>query len=252
MTPFLLTTMILFTGCRDTVIKEADTTHLKGNVSATGLIQSGNENRFVASLLSELSIGNKQYEVLPITSIAYSTKPHFQVEAEYLENIIVRYGQQHFFYPAIGLSFEKSFLRKIDYRYSAGITMVANLVNQTHQSVKLGIGVNHEFTQYIAGAFKPPIDDKSAYSRDVNQAYVRLKGVDHFFKNSLVFSYDLFFQPNIRDLNDYRWTLISTLDMPLSKRISFLVSAVSSYEKFVATGVSNNNFRLTYGINLFF
>jgi hypothetical protein len=237
---------------QDTAIKKSDTTHLKGNISATGLIQSGNENRFVASLLSELSIGNKQYEVLPITSIAYSTKPHAQVEGEYLENVIVRYGQQHFIYPAIGLSFEKSFLRKIDYRYSAGITLAANLVNKNDQSVKLGIGVNHEFTQYKAGAFTPPIDDNLSYSRNVNQIYIRLKGVNHFFKNSLVFSYDLFYQPNIQDLTDYRWTLISNLDVPLNNKISFTVSAVSSYETFVATNVANYNFRLTYGINIFF
>jgi Protein of unknown function, DUF481 len=237
---------------QDTVIKKADVSHVKGNISATGLIQSGNENRFVASLLSELSIGNMHYEVLPITSIAYSTKPHAQVEGEYLENVIVRYRQQHFFYPAIGLSFEKSFLRKIDYRYSAGITLAANLVNKNDQSVKLGLGVNHEFAQYKAGAFTPPIDDNLAYSRDVNQVYIRLKGVNHFFKNSLVLSYDFFYQPNIRDLTDYRWTLISKLDVPLNNKMSFVVSAVSSYEKFVATNVSNNNFRLTYGINMFF
>ena len=71
----------------DTVVKKADTKHFKGNVSATGLIQSGNENRFVASLLSEITIGNRSYQVLPITSIAYSTKPHAHVEGEYLENI---------------------------------------------------------------------------------------------------------------------------------------------------------------------
>ena len=236
----------------DSIIKKADTTRLRGNVSATGLIQSGNENRFVASLLSELNIGNKKYMVLPITSIAYSTKPHAQVEGEYLENVIIRYHQQHLFYPAIGLSFEKSFLRKIDYRYSAGLTIVANLMNKSNQSIKLGVGYNHEFTQYILDAFKPPIDGNLYYSRNLNQVYVRLKGVNHFFKNSLVFSYDFFYQPNLQNLNDYRWTLISNLDFPLNKNLSFRISDISSYENFVATKVSRENFRLTYGINLIF
>lgn len=236
----------------DTTVKKADSTRIKGDVSATGLIQTGNENRLVTSLLSELGIGNKNYMILPITSIAYSTKPRAQVEGEYLENVIIRYHQQHTFYPAIGLSFEKSFLRKIDYRYSAGLTMVANLMNTNDQSIKFGVGLNHEFTQYVANAFVPPLDGEVDYSRNLNQAYVRLKGVNHFFKNSLIFSYDFFYQPNLQNFNDYRWTLIGNLDFPLNKKLSFRISNVSSYENFVATKVSKQNFRLTYGINLSF
>jgi len=237
---------------KDSPAKEADTTSVKGNVSATGLIQSGNENRFVASLLSEITIGNRGYQVLPITSIAYSTKPNAQVEGEYLENIIIRLRQQHTFYPAAGLSFEKSLLRKIDYRYSAGLTMVANLMSKDGQSIKLGIGMNHEFTQYVNGAFTLPFNDNSNYNRHLNQVYIRLKGVNHFLTNSLVFSYDFFYQPNIQDINDYRWTLISNLDIPFNRKLSFRMSSVSSYEKFVAANVSHDNFRLTYGINLSF
>ena len=88
-----------------------DSFKIRGNVSATGLIQTGNETRTVASLLSVITMGGKYYEIEPLTSIAYSTKPGKRVEGEYLENVIVRLRQEHEFYPAIGLSGEKSFLR---------------------------------------------------------------------------------------------------------------------------------------------
>ena len=236
----------------DSLNKKPDTTRIKGDVSVTGLIQSGNENRSVASLLSEITIGNRSYQVLPITSIAYSTKPHAEVEGEYLENIIIRIQQEHTFYPAAGLSFEKSLLRKIDYRYSADLTMVANLMNTNEQSIKFGVGLNREFTQYVANAFVPPLDGNVFYSRNLNQIYARLKGVNHFFKNSLIFSYDFFYQSNVQNFDDYRWTLIGNLDFPINKKLSFRISDVSSYENFVATNVSRQNFRLTYGINLSF
>lgn len=230
-----------------------DSFKIRGGVSVSGLIQSGNEMRTVASLLSVITFGKKSYEIEPLTSIAYSTKPGKQVEGEYLENVIIRLLPEHTFYPAVGLSTEKSYLRKIDYRWSAGATIVCNIVRLQDQVIKLGLGYNHEFTRYVRGAFDPPyIPGNNYYGRDLDQVYIRLKGRNNFFKGKLVLSYDFFYQPSIRDLSDYRWTLIGNLDIPLSRLISFRSSAVDSYEQFVATGVYQNNFRLTYGINAIF
>ena len=231
----------------------ADSFKIRGNVSISGLIQTGNEMRTVASLLSVITFGKKSYEVEPLTSIAYSTKPGKQVEGEYLENVIIRLAPERRCYPAIGLSAEKSYLRKIDYRWSAGATLVCNIVKLKDQVIKLGVGYNHEFTQYVRGAFEPPfIPGDNYYGRNLDQVYIRLKGKNNFFTGKLVLSYDFFYQPSIRDLTDYRWTLIGNLDIPLSRTISFRSSAVDSYEQFVATGVYKNNFRLTYGVNASF
>jgi len=230
-----------------------DTTKITGNVSVSGLIQSGNENRTVASLLSELTIGNKEYEVLPLTSIAYSTKPHATVENEYLENVIIRYHQKKTFYPAMGLSFEKSLLRKIDYRTSFSLTGVCNIVNKNNQTLKLGLGLNYEITHYTSNAFLLPsneVDDN--FNRHLKQAYARLKGRNTFFKSIIILSYDFFYQPNLENFPDYRWTLIGNLDIRMNKLLSFRVSAVDSYEAIVAQSVHKNNFRLTYGLNISF
>jgi Protein of unknown function, DUF481 len=242
------------------LVKSADTVHnisktidsaqFRGNVSISGLLQTGNENRFVIALLTEMAVGNKTFEVLPLTSIAYSSKPHAQVEGEYLEYMILRFYQGHFFYPATGLSFEKSFLRKIDFRYSAGVTAVLNLLSDHQQSIKLGIGVNYDFTQYIHGSFLPVSPENEFYHRHLEQVYIRLKGVNPLFNKTLVLSYDFFYQPTIANLNDYRWTMIANMDIPLNKKFSFRVSSVDSYEGFVAANVHHNNFRLTFGMNL--
>lgn len=235
------------------VASGVDSFKIRGNVSVTGLIQTGNEMRTVASQLSVITLGKRDYEIEPLTSIAYSTKPGKQVEGEYLENVIIRFLPEHRFYPAIGLSAEKSLLRKIDYRWSAGATIVCNIVKLHFHTIKLGLGYNHEFTQYVLNAFDPPyIPGNDFYGRSLDQVYVRLKGINNFFAGKLVLSYDFFYQPSIRDLSDYRWTLIGNLDIPLTRLISFRSSAVDSYEKFVATGVYQNNFRLTYGINIIF
>lgn len=230
-----------------------DTTKITGNLSISGLIQSGNENRTVASLISELTVGNKEYEVLPLTSIAYSTKPNAIVENEYLENVIIRYHQKNIFYPAMGLSFEKSLLRKIDYRTSFSITGVCNIVNKDNQSLKLGAGLNYEITHYTSNAFFLPsevVDDH--FNRHLKQAYARLKGENAFFTGIIILSYDLFYQPNLENFSDYRWTLIGNLDIRMNKLLSFRVSVVDSYEAVVAWLVHKNNFRLTYGLNLLF
>lgn len=231
----------------DTVKVTRDTTIIKGTASASGLVQTGDENRLVTSLLSDLTIGNRRFEVAPLTSVAYSSKPHAQVEGEYLENVIVRYHQTQTFYPAAGIDFEKSFLRKIRYRYSGGFTLVCNLLSRESQRIKLGVGYNHEVTQYEINAFYPSIDNRLHYSRSLDQIYVRLKGENSLFNHAVVFSYDFFYQPTLQNFSDYRWTLIANLDLPLNRRFSFRSSAVSSYEKFVATNVARYNFRLTFG-----
>jgi Protein of unknown function, DUF481 len=240
-------------GFKATAQAITDSFKIKGNVSVSGLIQTGNEMRTVASLLSDVTMGKTRYEIEPLTSIAYSTKPGKIVERELLENIIFRLFQNHLFYPALGLTVETSLLRKIDYRWSIGPTIVWNLMKSNYQMIKLGIGYNHEFTQYLPYAFiPPPIPDDNYYSLHSDQIYIRLKGRNEFFSNKLIFTYDFFFQPSIRDLTDFQWTLIGSLDFPVSKKFSIRASAVDSYEEFVATGVYQNNFRLTYGINYSF
>ena len=236
----------------DTSRHQPDSTQIKikGSNSISGLFQSGNENRFVLSFLSDLVLGNNRFQVLPLTSVAYSSKPHAQVEGEYLENIIIRLNQQHIIYPALGFSAEKSFLRKIDYRGSAGITLVCNIIDKNQQSIKLGAGVNYETTQFVENAFQPVNSLNKNFNRQVEQIYVRLKGRNPLFNNVIVFSYDYFIQPKISDLNDYRWTLISNIDIPINKKFAFRVSSFGSYESFVAYNVHPYNFRLTYGINL--
>jgi len=237
----------------DTTFKPPDTAFIRGSVGVTGLIQTGDENRTVATLLSLVTMGNHIYEVEPLTSIAYSSKPGAQVEGEYLENILVRYGQEHSFYPALGLSFESSFLRKINYRLSTGLTLVYNLLRSKGQSIKLGAGYNHELTQYKPRAFIPPVDkDHVHYIRQSDQVYIRLKGKNDLFRGKLILSYDFFIQPDIKDFTDYRWTLLGSLDFPLTGKISLRASAVGSYESFVAANVHPYNFRLTYGINVSF
>lgn len=249
--PFLMVMALVSHGIASA--QTQDTTSCRGSVSITGLVQTGDENRTVASLLSLVTVGNHGYEVEPLTSIAYSSKPGAQVEGEYLENVLVRYGQEHPFYPALGLSFERSYLRKIDDRLSAGLTLVYNLLRSKGQSMKLGAGYNHEMTQYKIHAFVPPIEGNHArYSRQSDQVYMRLKGRNDLFGGKLILSYDFFIQPDIRDLSDYRWTLLGSLDLPLTARISLRTGAVGSYESFIATNVHHYNFRLTYGVNVSF
>jgi Protein of unknown function, DUF481 len=245
--------LVLLGGFKSTAQAITDSFKIKGNVSISGLIQTGNEMRTVASLLSDITMGKARYEIEPLTSIAYSTKPGKIVERELLENVIFRFFQDHTLYPALGITFESSLLRKIDYRWSIGPTIVWNLMKSNQQMIKLGIGYNHEFTQYLHYAFiPPPAPVDNYYSLHSDQIYIRLKGRNEFLSNKLVFTYDFFFQPSIQDLTDYQWTLIGSLDIPISKKFYFRASAVDSYEEFVATGVYQNNFRLTYGINYSF
>lgn len=114
-----------------------DTINFKGSVAATGIVQTGDENRTVFSLLSVLKISTQKYQIEPLTSIAYSTKPGKQVEGEYLENIIFRYHQNKAIYPAIGTAFEQSFLRKINFRYTLSAAVVFNLLKKENQILKL-------------------------------------------------------------------------------------------------------------------
>ncbi|MBC7887296.1 MAG: DUF481 domain-containing protein [Ferruginibacter sp.] len=234
-------------------IVNKDSFKLRGNISVTGLIQTGNENRTVVSLLSLISLGNSQYQVEPLTSIAYSTKPGRQVEGEYLENIVVRYQQKKLFYPAAGFSFEKSLLRKIDYRWSSAILIIFNLLQKDDQLIKAGIGYNHDFTRFVSGAFNgSTIANKIGYRQNSDQLYLRLKGKNNFFKNNFILSYDFYYQPSFSNFNDYRWTLISNLDIPVTKLVDLRANLLSSYDSLVATSIAKYNFRLTYGISIKF
>lgn len=227
-----------------------DTLKYTGSVAVTGLVQSGDENRTVLSLLSVFKIGTRKYQVEPLMSLAYSTRPGKQVEGEYLENIIFRYRYDKKFYPAAGISFEHSLLRKINFRYRISAVLVYNIINKNGQSLKLAAGCSHEYTKFEEGAFTPPINGKNHYSRQVEQLYTGIKGENNIGKLKLI--YDFFYQAAFKNLSDIRWLMIGTLDYTIAKHLSVRASALNGFENFRATAVSANNFRLTYGVNIQF
>lgn len=227
-----------------------DTLKCKGAVSATGIVQTGDENRTVFSLLSVLKIGTKIFQVEPLTSIAYSTKPGKQVEGEFLENIIFRYHQNKTFYPAIGTAFERSFLRKIYFRSTLSVAVVYNLLKKTEHQVKIALGFSNENTKYNSGAFRPVINTEDLFSKCTQQFYTRVKG-EHNFKKLKV-SYDIFYQASLIHFADNKWFIIGNADYSIAKHLAIRASALNSYENVVAVNVSKNNFRLTYGLNIQF
>lgn len=232
--------------CSLTAQAVKDSIQLRGEIGLTGLVQTGDETRTVLSLLSDLRIGNKRWQAEPLSSIAYSNKPHKQVEGEYLENLLLRYHPLQKVYPAIGLLVEHSLLKKIKVRNNIVVVAVWKWVEEAHSKWKLAPGIGYEWVRYEPGSIQADGADSSR--RKMVFVYGHIKGEQAW--KLLRLHLDFFYQASMRALSDNRWYGIAALDCSFGKIISFRTSLLYSYESVLAKDVAHYNFRLTYGIGI--
>lgn len=139
-----------------------------------------------------------------------------------------------FVFAGIGFSFQ----RTIERRWDLGLGVKYSILNSTTQSLSVSIALIRDETIYAAEA---GLDDILADPR----ASIRVKGKHRLSKSGLSFHHVTFYIPSLKlrknGVSDVRWNSSLSLNFPLSKLISFVVSYEHEFENIVARGKLKND-----------
>jgi hypothetical protein len=149
-------------------------------------------------------------------------------------------SQKRFYGFGFGV-IEKSNLRKIEFRWQAGVGVGWHVIKtqNNHHKLNLTVALLHEETNFI---------NPSQPDYQIFRASLRLKGTHQFFDNHLKFSHTTTFLPSLAFDNNKRLISNLALEIPISKRIQLRGSFDLTYEGIVPANIQNTDTRTQLGL----
>jgi hypothetical protein len=215
------------------------TDSIKWRFVGDGNFAKGNVNRAVMVLRAEI-----QFK-LPVISLV--TSPRFTYGKQngalaerdgYWDLYVDVFKKRRFYLFGLGI-LESSNLRKIDIRQMAGMGLGFRVVNTSENHLTLTNALMYESTNFR----------EKATLTTVRNSF-RIKGKHVFLQDKIRINHVTFVQPALNDLSNTRWNTIFSVELPISKYVSFRTSFENFYESVVDTGRKRNDTRLTFGISV--
>ena len=230
---------------------QLDSLGWSGSVAVTMLVQSGNLTSSAAAVFADVTYTWRAVGLTSLTNLLHSNgRGKAAVEREYLESVGLRFFPKHRFYPAVLGTVEKSRLRALSFRWSAGLGLSYNLVKARQAQLKLSALLLHETTRYDANALPPAEPGREARTKNALAGQFRLRGQNSLVRGHIKVSYNAFVQASLEDIKDYRLAVYLNLDVPITRHFSVRSIIRRTYERVVVPGTSPTNYLFTGGISL--
>jgi hypothetical protein len=202
-----------------------------------GSLNFGNLRRFIISSRSNLSLVGGRYLWFSLSPyLALGEQNGIVQERELTTDLNMTAFYSRPFYCLVFATAEKSNLRAIEWRTLAGIGVGYHWFKNPRINLQISNALTYENTDFVGSA------DVLVYRNST-----RLRLNYHFFQKKLLFSHTAFFQPAL-NMENWRWSNLLHVDVPVNKVISLRLSGLTTYESLVAEGRQNYDTRLTFGI----
>jgi len=209
--------------------------------SIDGIASTGNIERLL--LQSTLSLDWK-----PSKSLKFSSTPSFifgrqsglLTEREFFTDIRLSAWHEKKVYGLAFMSWDKSYLRRIQQRWTQAIGAAVKIVQQKRAYFSISNLILHESADFVE---RTDID----VWRNSTRFFGEFKP-DKAGKFSILSV--LFIQPAISTRNNFRWSSTLTLNYKISDDLSLRTKFENTYESFISVGRKSNDFRWTIGLSL--
>jgi ABC-type maltose transport system permease subunit len=208
-------------------------------LTADGTFQSGNVERILLRSGASTVLTSNIFEIEASALYAYGEQNKQSAENDVLANGSVSVPVHNALSALFFGTSEISRLRRIDFRYQAGIGGKYVFFHSAKNSLKSSVVALFDETDF---ANSTPIAS--------TRISLRIKGRHQLIESYLFFSHETFYQPSINfPQRDFRWRTSATIEVPISKTFSLTSTFVNSYESIVSPGRLNNDATLTVGIS---
>ena len=231
-------------------INESDSLKLKANLSLTGFWQSGNVETLIFRAKSDFSVKPwKKWVFKNQNSYVYQEFGKEKADEDILSLNFLYFNPERKIYPLLLGFVSTNFRRKIDVRYLVGAGVTYQILNKKKNWLKFSISSEYEQTDFDSTNF-----NRSEYdgNRSINtlRGTIWVNGKYHVFKNKLIISHESYFQPSLRQGNNFRWRGDVALELPIWKFLNFKINYLHTFESIVIENQKQEDKMLTFGFTL--
>ena len=214
--------------------------HFKYKVSGDGLLTRGNIYRTLLIGRGSFVYSTPGVDISLTPTYTYGENNYLPAENDYGATLFGDFRQKEPVYSwVMGLG-EHSRSRGIDARTQVGAGVGFNFFPHTDSSALfLTTGFLYEMAKYV-------VDERLETWRNST----RIKGRHWIFEKKLHLTYELYLQPSIIDINNFRMRFVGAIEYPFNRWISFRTAFQDSYESVVLPGKVSNDFTWTFGLSL--
>lgn len=231
-------------------INESDTLRFKADLSITGIWQGGNVETIIFRAKSGLSFRSWEKWVFKTTnSYVYQEFGRQKADEDILSLNFVYFNPERRFYPLILGFVSTNFRREIDLRYLLGVGVTYQILNKKDNWLKISITSEYEETDFFRDTFNRSEFNGNPIIQTL-RGTVWANGKYTLFKKKLIFTHESYFQPSLRQAENFRWQADLGLELPIWKFLNFKVNYIHSFESIVIEGQKREDTFLTFGFTV--
>jgi hypothetical protein len=204
-----------------------------------GTFARGNVNRTLMVLRAEITYNGPIVTLTTNPRFTYGKQNGVLAERDTYVDLFIDIYKKRKVYGFGLATIETSNLRGIELRQLAGGGAGFRLLQNKQNTLSLTNAIIYESTDFRE---RPTITTL--------RNSTRLKGKHSLFQNKIRFNHITFFQPSLTDISNVRWNTLLSVELPLSKWITFRSSFENSFESKVEPTRKQNDSRFTFGISI--
>lgn len=231
-------------------INESDSLNFKANLSLTGFWQSGNVDTWIFRAKSDVSFkpwGNTVFKTK--NSYVYQEFGKEKADEDMLSLNFLYFNPEKKLYPFVLGFVSTNYRREIGTRYLFGAGATYQIMNKKKYWLKFSLSSEYENTNFSSTTYNlSEYNGQSAINTMRGTLWVN--GKYHIVEDKIILLHESYYQPSLKESNNFRWRADISLELPIWKFMSFKVNYLHTYESIVIVDQKKKDQQLTFGITL--
>lgn len=224
--------------------KDSSGSSFSGSFSLTGLLQSGNTNKFLLQGKGDLKRVNKILETILLAAGSYGESKGNKDDNSYYGSFTADLYYQNMFSPFILQYAEYNFSKGIDFRSQSGAGIKYLFIPEKKHKSSVSAALIYD---YLNLAKKPG----NSESKEVRFSF-RFKSKQHLFDDRLILTLMVMYQPVIDYFSKSNLFIESNLEVPLTKILRVIADYYYMFDNVVSVGRKRADNKLTFGLKMVF
>lgn len=230
-------------------INESDTAQLQIQLRAGGSYQSGNIELLRVTTQFDLSTSITSDLVFKTQNNHFYQKIFgFKADEDFASSNYLYFKPQHTLYPYAISFLSTNFRRDIDLRTFTGLGVTYQLLQKPAQTIKLSTNVLYEKSTYRNPFFNYQEFDGSEQIKAF-WSTLYLSGFHQLKEAAIKLTYELYWQQSLKDKVNFRYHLLTGVDIKVMKSLSVQSRIIYAFENVVTTRVKREDLLWTWGLS---
>ncbi|MFY7741401.1 MAG: DUF481 domain-containing protein [Flavobacterium sp.] len=231
-------------------INESDTLKIKAGLSLSGLYQGGNVETLIFRAKTDFSCKPwKNWVFKNQNSYVYQAFDNEKADEDILILNFLYLNPDRKVYPFILSFVSTNFRREISLRYLAGAGATFQIFNKKVNWLKLSISSEYEKTNFLSTDFNFSTYDGTKKIQTI-RGTIWVNGKYNLFKKKVIFNHEVYFQPSLKQNNNFRWQGDIGIELPIFKLLNFTINYRHTFESIVIVNQKQEDRFLTAGFTL--